>query len=139
MCVDPQAYYIWNKSTGFSGSKDSGRELINDYEKVKPLIHEMLLEAKAGEEVFYRLHLESLYFMRGYLISQFDDKNLSHTYDEIEGINSLSFIKLAKRYVNELMDEKRRFEELMFLSSLLFSSLSFLVSSSSQPNKFITS
>ena len=46
VCVDPQAFYIWNKSTGFSGSKDSGRELINDYEKVKPLIHEMLLEAK---------------------------------------------------------------------------------------------
>ena len=56
----------------------------------------MLIETHAGEDVIYRLHLESLYFMLNYLRSQFDDNNLQHTYDLITGINNLPYIQLAK-------------------------------------------
>lgn len=117
VCVDPSAYYVWNTRVGFSSSSDSGKALIKDYNLIKPQIHQMLIETHAGEDVIYRLHLESLYFMLNYLRSQFDDNNLQHTYDLITEINSLPYIKLAKKYVNDDMDEKRRFDELMFLAS----------------------
>ena len=87
------------------------------YNLIKPQIHQMLIDVHAGEEVIYRLHLESLYFMLAYLRSHFDDKNLQQTYDLITEINSLPYIQLAKKYVNDDMDEKRQFDELMFLAS----------------------
>ena len=117
VCVDPSAYYVWNTRLGFSNTSDSGKALIKDYNLIKPQIHQMLMESQAGETVINRLHLESLYFMLFYLRNQFDDNNIQHTYDLINEINSLPYIQLAKKYVNEDMDENMRFDELMFLAS----------------------
>ena len=48
---------------------------------------------------------------------KFNDNNLQQTYDLINEINNLPYIQLAKKYVNDDMDKKRRFDELMFLAS----------------------
>lgn len=90
---------------------------MRDYNLLKPQIYQILIESHVGEEVIYRLHLESLYFMLFYFRNQFDDNNLQQTYDLIIEINSSPYIRLAKKYVNENMDEKRRFDELLFLAS----------------------
>lgn len=116
ICVDPNAFYVWDNRFGFSSSKDSSKALIEDYNKVKPLIHKMLKGVDAGSEVFYRLHLESLYFMRAFLIERMNNCSQQEVYNLIEWLSNLEYIKLAKYFMNHELKEEQQFEELTFLS-----------------------
>lgn len=116
VCVDPHAFYVWDTRYGFSGKKDSGNALFKDYNQIKPVMHQMLKKANCSEDVVYRLHLESLYFMLSYLKANFDENNLTKTYELIKTMSLYPCIQLAKRYVNTELSEKKRFEELVFLA-----------------------
>ena len=117
VCVDPAAYYVWDKRFGFSSSKEAGKAWIEDSNKIKTTIHNRLLEVGATPEVFFRLHLESLYAMLSYLRGVIKNKDLDTAYQIIEWANSLDHIKLAKEYINNELDDGKKWEELIFLTS----------------------
>ena len=116
VCVDPHAFYVWDTRYGFSGKKDSGNALFKDYNQIKPVMHQMLKTANCSEDVVYRLHLESLYFMLSYLKANFNETDLKKTYELINTMSLYPCIQLAKRYVNTELSEEKRFEELVFLA-----------------------
>lgn len=117
ICISPNAYYEWDLRFGFSSKKDSGKALLKDYDIVKPRIDQFLRQNNVCSDVFYIFHLESLYFMRALLVSAYDKKN-SEDFDLLyETINSMQFIRLAKDYMNNELDESKKYDDLMFLSS----------------------
>lgn len=117
VCIDPSGYYEWDTRFGFSSQSDSALALMKDYNQTKPLIYQMLISNHAGEEVVYRLHLESLYYMRAYLVERLDENNIEKTFSQINEISHMEFVQLAKNYVNNEMNDRYQFDELMFLAS----------------------
>lgn len=117
VCIDPASFYVWDTKTGFSSLKDSGMALMKDYEITKPLIHKKLKDENSDFEVLYRLHLESLYFMVAYLNARINEIDLNEAYELIEQVNSFDFIQLAKYFVNNELEEEKKYDELVFLSS----------------------
>lgn len=116
VCIDCKGYYVWDNRYGLS-SKDSGKILMEDYNLIKPVIHNRLKEVGAGQESFYKLHLESLYFMLAFLKDNIKKLDIAESYNLIEWVNSLEFIRLAKDYINNELEEEKKWEGLNYLSS----------------------
>lgn len=117
VCVDPNAYYVWDTRFGFSKSKDSGLELIKDYAKVKPIIHNMLIESNCSSNVMFRLHIESLYYAMIVLKSKINSMEYNDVLQLIDEVNSMEYIRLAKSFMNQSVINEEASEELRFLSS----------------------
>ena len=117
--VHNEAYYVWSANVGYSSKSDSNQALLWDYNVVKPLAAQIV--AKHMEDpisVLWDIHLESLYCLK-YVVTKMisEETDRLKVIDYIDKIQSLEYIKEAKKYVNTYPDQSKIWEDLRFLAS----------------------
>ncbi len=117
VCIDPSAYYAWKTNTGFSSQRNSGFALIEDYKLAKPRINDILISFNSDESVFTRLHMESLYFIKEFLIDKTQCVATKENKELVEEMNRMNFVIDAKNYFNHTLSKEKLFDDLLFLSS----------------------
>lgn len=113
----PEAYYVWNTGVGFSSSKNSELSLMQDYQKTKPIIDDLLVKHGASINVRYRLHLETLYFLLVYIKSQMRYHSKDDLISLIKELSSFEHVVLAKKFINSELTDDIKYDELIFLAS----------------------
>lgn len=115
--VFPSAFYVWNNHVGFSSSNGAGKALLIDYERVKPLIFDVLNDINSSRKVLFYYHIESIYCHKTYLLRETKSMKKNEAIAFIESELNYNFVSEAKKFVNEKINKDEKWEDLEFLVS----------------------
>lgn len=116
--VRNESYYVWKTGVGFSSSKENSKVLFDDYEIVKNDIFVFAEKYHINDDILFSIHLESIYLCKVLIDDMIrNNKPLEKIIQKIEDYEQYTYIQKAKDYFNSLGDDKRIYDELLFLAS----------------------
>ena len=116
--VHPEAYYVWNVGIGSSGADEATQKLFSEYEFLKPKIIEQAEKNNVREEIKFKIHIETIYFMKAIIENLIDEKiKEDYIIRQIKTYEEMNIVSLAKEYLKNNVKESELYEELKFLIS----------------------